>query len=133
MKKLLIVTFLLTAALFSEAQQNDTMYVYGPGGPQAVMAECAKVFSKKMSVPVKVVAGPEAKWIDQAKQNADVIFGGAEYMLTQFAIQHPGLIDSNTRTELYKRAAGILVRKGNPKKNYFIKGLNKERHKNTGC
>ena len=113
--------------------QNDTLYVYGPGGPQVSMEECAKAFSKKMSIPVKVVPGPEAKWIEQAKQNADVVFGGAEYMLTQFAMQHPELVDSSTRTELYKRAAGILVRKGNPKKNYFIKRLNKAGYKNIGC
>lgn len=122
--KLLILTLALSPSLFANAQ-SDTLYVYGPGGPQAAMEECAKVFSQKMSFPVKVIAGPEAKWIDQAKLNADVVFGGAEYMLTQFAMQHPGLIDSSTRTELYKRAAGILVRKGNPKKITSLKDLTK--------
>ena len=125
MKKLLAIICLSTGALISRAQQNDTMYVYGPGGPQAAMAECATVFSKKMSVPVKVISGPEAKWIEQAKQNADLVFGGAEYMLTQFKMQHPGLMDSTTRTELYKRAAGILVRPGNPKKIMALKDLTK--------
>jgi accessory colonization factor AcfC len=105
--------------------QKDTLYVYGPGGPQAPMDECAKLFSKKLSVPLKVIAGPEAKWIEQAKQNADIVFGGAEYMLTQFKIQHPGLLDSTSRTELYKRAAGILVRPGNPKKITSLKDLTK--------
>ena len=78
MKKLFISTVLLTSVLFSKAQQNDTLYAYGPGGPQAVMADCAAVFSKKMSIPVKVIAGPEAKWIEQAKQNART----ATYVLT---------------------------------------------------
>lgn len=105
--------------------QTDTLYIYGPGGPQAAMEECAEKFSKKMSIPVKVIAGPEAKWIEQAKQNADLVFGGAEYMLTQIAMQHPGLIDSSTRAALYKRAAGILVRKGNPKKIASLKDLAK--------
>ncbi len=123
MKKLFISMVLLTAGLFSTAQQNDTLYVYGPGGPQAAMAACATVFSKKTSIPVKVIAGPEAKWIEQAKQNADMVFGGAEYMLTQFKMQHPGLMDSTTRTELYKRAAGILVRPGNPKQINTLKDL----------
>jgi len=125
MKKLFISTVLLTAVLFSKAQQNDTLYAYGPGGPQAAMADCAAVFSKKMSIPVKVIAGPEAKWIEQAKQNADLVFGGAEYMLTQFKMPHPGLMDSTTRTELYKRAAGILVRPSNPKKIKTLKDLTK--------
>jgi accessory colonization factor AcfC len=122
--KLFIITLALSFALFANAQP-DTLFVYGPGGPQAPMEECAKIFSKNMLIPVKIIAGPETNWIDQAKQNADLVFGGAEYMLTQFAVQHPGLIDSSTRTELYKRAAGILVRKGNPKKITSLKDLTK--------
>jgi accessory colonization factor AcfC len=105
--------------------QSDTLYVYGPGGPAAAMEECAKVFARKTSIDVKVNAGPDAGWIDQAKQNADVVFGGAEYMLTQFSMQHPGLIDSSTRLSLYKRAAGILVRKDNPKNILSLKDLTK--------
>lgn len=116
---------LLTFAVRIHASSQDTLYVYGPGGPQAPMEECAKLFAKKFSIPVKVTAGPEARWIETAKQNADVVFGGAEYMLTQFAMQHPGMIDSSTRKELYKRAAGILVRPGNPKKIQTFKDLAK--------
>ena len=119
---LIILTLNLPLHTFA---QNDTLYVYGPGGPQSPMDECAKLFSKKMSIPVKVIAGPEAKWIEQAKQNADIVYGGAEYMLTQFKMLHPGLLDSTTRTELYKRAAGILVRPGNPKKITSLKDLTK--------
>lgn len=124
--KFKIFVFILALNFTAVAEaQKDTLFVYGPGGPQAAMDECAKTFTKKMSVPVKVIAGPEAKWIEQAKQNADVVFGGAEYMLTQFSMQHPGLVDSSTRTELYKRAAGILVRNGNPKKIASLKDLTK--------
>ena len=121
--KLLIIV-LLTFPVLVKAQP-DTLFVYGPGGPAAAMEECAKKFSVKYSIPVKVTAGPEAKWINNAKQNADIVFGGAEYMLTQFKMQHPGLMDSTTRTELYKRAAGILVRPGNPKKIRSLKDLTK--------
>lgn len=103
--------------------QTDTLFIYGPGGPQAPMEECARLFAKKMNIVVKVTAGPEDKWIAQAKQNGDVIFGGAEYMLTQFATKHKAFIDSTTTTELYKRSAGILVRKGNPKNIKSLKDL----------
>ena len=89
------------------------------------MEEAAKVFSKKSSIPVNVTAGPEAKWIEQANNNADIIFSGAEYMLDQFIMQHPGMVDSTTRRELYKRGAGILVRPGNPKKITSLKDLTK--------
>lgn len=54
--------------------------------------------------------------IQQAKEDADIIYGGSEYMMQNFVFNHPGMIDEKSRTELYARAAGILVRKGNPKK-----------------
>ena len=128
MNKILSAFVFIMLALNSPQRifaQKDTLYVYGPGGPQAPMDECAKSFSKKMSIPVKVIAGPEVKWIEQAKLNGDIVFGGAEYMLTQFKMQHPGLLDSTSRIELYKRAAGILVRPGNPKKITSLKDLAK--------
>lgn len=125
--KIVVLAILIIAPAIIFAQAKDTLYVYGPGGPAAAMEECAKIFSANNSIPVKVTAGPEAKWIDNAKRNADIVFGGAEYMLTQFKIQHPGLMDSATRKELYKRAAGILVRPGNPKKILSLKDLTKPR------
>lgn len=108
MKKLFGITILLTAVLFYKVKQNDTVYVYGPGGPQAAMEKCANVFSKKMSMPVKVVAGTEAKWIEQAKQNADMVFGGAEYMLTQFKMQHPGLTAMPLPISTMKNVIGVM-------------------------
>ena len=125
MKTLIILLLCILPGFIQAQSKQDTLYIYGPGGPGAAMGECAKVYSMKSSIPVKVTAGPEAKWIVQAKQNADIVFGGAEYMLTQFIMQHPGLIDSTTRTELFKRGAGILVRPGNPKKIASLKDLTK--------
>jgi accessory colonization factor AcfC len=124
-KNILVLAMLFCTPRLVNAQ-TDTLYVYGPGGPQAAMDACAKIFSNKTAIPVKVIAGPEAKWIEQAKQNADIVFGGAEYMLTQFTMQHPGMIDNSSRTELYKRGAGILVRKGNPKHITSLKDLTKK-------
>ena len=89
--------------------------VYGPGGPAAPMKECAELFGKKFGIRVEVTAGPESQWLDKARQDADVIYGGAEYMLTQFAMNYSCLVDGKTRTSLYVRPSGILVRKGNPK------------------
>ena len=92
-----------------------TLKVYGPGGPQGPMQECAKAFSEREHAPVQVIFGPEAKWIEQAKADADVFFGGAEYMLTALSLEHPGLVDAGSRVSLWVRPAGILVRPGNPK------------------
>ena len=98
------------------AAQDKVLHVYGPGGPLGPMEECAQLFSKAKGVEVKVTAGPEATWLDQARKDADLIFGGAEYMLTDFILRHPEMVDPKTRTSLYVRPAGILVRKGNPKR-----------------
>jgi accessory colonization factor AcfC len=131
-KKFLVILGLVMISAAAEAvfaQQIEsvpgpkTLNVYGPGGPQAPMQECADLFSRMRGVTVKVTAGPEAKWISQAQADADIIFGGAEYMLTQFTLKYPNLVDPKDRKQLYTRAAGILVRKGNPKRIRSLKDL----------
>ena len=114
--KTLLIALLMTTPLLTDAQTTtDTLHVYGPGGPLGPMNECAALFGEQTGHPVKVIAGPEANWLPQAQQRADLFFGGSEYMLTQLTAAHPDLIDAGSRTELYRRAAAILVRPGNPK------------------
>ncbi|MCU6602830.1 extracellular solute-binding protein [Peribacillus frigoritolerans] len=105
---------------------NDVVKVYGPGGPLGPIKELAEQFTKETGIKVEVTAGPENKWIDQAKQDADIIYGGSEYMLTQFMHDYPGIINEKSRTELYARSAGILVRKGNPKNIQSLEDLTKK-------
>jgi accessory colonization factor AcfC len=64
--------------------QEKGLRIYGPEGLSAPMKECAEMFSKKYGIKAEVLAGPEATWIAGAKQEADVIYEGSEYMLTQF-------------------------------------------------
>ncbi|MDF2680685.1 MAG: hypothetical protein K0R47_1875 [Brevibacillus sp.] len=109
----------------SAANKDEVIYVYGPGGPLGPMKELAERFSKANKLNVEVTAGPEAKWVEKAKKDADVVFGGSEYMLQEMVHKYPGLIDEKTRTSLYPRAAGILIRKGNPKKIEGIQDLSK--------
>jgi accessory colonization factor AcfC len=93
----------------------QTLHLYGPGGPLAVMKECAAVYQKSSGLEVVVEGGPEKEWFPAAQRDADLIFGGADYMLTQFALDHEGFLRKGSRVELYDRAMGILVRPGNPK------------------
>jgi accessory colonization factor AcfC len=94
---------------------------YGPGGPVPAMREAAKAFGVKRGVSVEVVAGPTSLWKEQAMKNADLIFSGSEYMMTDFVRKDlPGLIDTSTIRSLYLRPSAILVRPGNPK---GIKGI----------
>ena len=102
------------ALLAAAPAAAQTLHVYGPGGPATAMKECAAAFTKQTGLDVAVTAGPEPKWLAQAQQDADLVYGGAEYMLTQTALAHPGFIDEASRTSLYARESAVLVRPGNP-------------------
>ncbi len=94
---------------------QDTIHVYGPGGPAPAMQEAAKAFGAAHRVTVNVSAGPTGEWVEKAKQDADVVFSGAENMMTDFAKALPGAFDIADAQPLYLRPVAILVRPGNPK------------------
>ena len=62
---------------------QETVNIYGPGGPAPAIQESAEQFQKKYGVTVNVTFGPQNKWQEKAKQNADLIFSGSEVMLDQ--------------------------------------------------
>lgn len=129
---LALITSLVPSLVAQEAPRR-TLHVYGPGGPLAPMQEAAERFGRARGVRVVVTGGPEAQWIDRAKLDADLIYGGAEYMLSQFAMKHPDLVDGSTREELYVRPSGVLVRKGNPKKIRTLEDLARPGHTDSRC
>ena len=98
----------------------QVLNVYGPGGPAPAMKEAAKVYSARTGTKVRVTAGPTKQWIESAKKDADVIYSGAENMMTDFVKGMEGQIDEKTIDPLYLRASNILVRPSNPKR---IRGL----------
>ena len=109
----IILASIATVALGTRA--DDAFYVYGPGGPLPAVREAAETFSKAHGVKLEVTAGPTDKWIAKARSDADVIFSGAEYMMTDFVKAMEGRIDEASITTLYLRPSAILVRRGNPK------------------
>jgi len=94
--------------------QQDTVFVYGPGGPYPAMNEAASVFSNERNVVIKVIKGSVSKWEKSAKLNADIIYSGSEFMMTNFSKKF-NLIKKETISPLYLRKSGLLVRPGNPK------------------
>lgn len=114
--------FLVVLVLFSllvipaTAAAGDVLYLYGPGGPAPAMKEAAEVFGKANNVSLEVTAGPSGQWLAKAKADADMIFSGSEYMMTDFIQAMEGRIDTATVTSLYLRPSAILVRPGNPKR-----------------
>ncbi len=118
------------SARAQEATPTDkagvVLRAYGPGGPAPAMREAAKVFGEKKRIKVEIAAGPTPTWKDQAMKDADLIFSGSEYMMTDFVQKDlPGLIDTSTIRTLYLRPSAILVRPGNPKGIKGIKDLAK--------
>ena len=98
------------------ARGEEKLLAYGPGGPAPAMKEAAASFSRSRGVEVEVTAGPTDGWIAKARQDADVIFSGAEYMMTDFVKAMEGRVDEGSIVSLYLRPSAILVRPGNPRK-----------------
>ena len=108
-----VLTSLVLAAIPAHAQ--EVVRAYGPGGPLPAMKEAAEVFSKARGGRVEVTGGPADAWLAKARADADVIFSGSEYMMTDFVKAMDGRIDESTIVSLYLRPSAILVRPGNPK------------------
>jgi len=123
---LLVVTLAGFSATGITKKSEDTLHVYGPGGPLGPIKELADQFSKETGIKVSVTAGPESNWIEKAKRDADIVYGGSEYMLQNMMLNYPDLIDERSKTDLYPRAAGIIVRKGNPKNIKSLDDLSKK-------
>lgn len=103
-----------------------TLRVYGPGGPAPAMREAAARFGATRGIAVVVSAGPTPAWKDQAATDADLIYSGSEYMMTDFVRRDlPGVIDTSTIRTLYLRPSALLVRPGNPKGIRSIRDLTK--------
>lgn len=101
----------------------QTLNVYGPGGPSPAMMEAAANFGTAHNVDVHVTAGPTPKWIDKARQDADVVFSSAENMMSDFAKALPGAFDLKETEPLYLRPAAILVLPRNLKHIQGFRGL----------
>lgn len=109
------VTLLLTAAsgAFAEAVPR-TLLAYGPGGPHHVLKECAELYEEKHGVAVAVVKARPNELVEKLGSEGDLYYGGAEFMLEEFAQNNPGILDLHAAEKLYPRRIGIVVRKGNP-------------------
>ena len=114
LKKILSATA-ISFVITTSALAQDTLYVYGPGGPAPAMKEAAAAFEKTSGVKVEVTAGPTPKWLDKAKSDADLIFSGSETMMTDFIYAMEDQLSHQQVTPLYLRPLSILVRPGNPK------------------
>ena len=100
--------------------RDGVINLYGAGGPHTAFIRVGKIFTKKTGIPVKVNFGPEHKWTQNAKKNADIMWGTAEQAMTAF-LENYKEFSSNDVMPIFIRRAVIAVQKGNPK---HIKGFN---------
>lgn len=90
------------------------LHIYGPGGPYTPMMEAALAFFQTTGIEVFVMMGTPDQWMSLARHSADCIYGGAEYMMTDFMAAYPDMIDRTSITNIHAREIGIIVRPGNP-------------------
>lgn len=95
---------------------QEVLHVYGPGGPAPALKEAAQEFGAAHKLTVEVTSGPTPQWVEKAKADADVIFSGAEYMMSDFAKALPGAFNLNNSEPLYLRpvAGGHACASGQP-------------------
>ncbi|MFJ2996453.1 substrate-binding domain-containing protein [Raoultella planticola] len=110
MKKTLI-TLLLTLSSTAFAD----IHLYGPGGPHTALQEAATLYSQKTGVSVTVHYGPQAKWNEEAKKNADILYGASEQSALAITRAHQDRFSEKDIEPLYLRKSILLVKKGNPK------------------
>jgi accessory colonization factor AcfC len=109
------IAFLSAVAFSHYAMAGKTLYAYGPGGPAPAMKEAASEFEKITGIRVEVTAGPTDKWLGKARNDADLVYGGSENMMTDFVYAMPDQLSHQKVTPLFLRPYAILVRPGNPK------------------
>lgn len=90
------------------------LHVYGPGGPHRVLEECADLFRQRHGIDVWVTKAMPGDLERKLREDGDLYYGGAEYMLEKLVSQNVDLLDLSTVTNLHPRRIGIMVRKGNP-------------------
>ncbi|MDE6978259.1 MAG: substrate-binding domain-containing protein [Helicobacter sp.] len=108
------------------ALAHAELFVYGPSGPAPVINELARQFSEKTGEKITIIAGPFAQWIDQAKENADVIYAGNSSMMDFLVAQMPQQLSHNDVRVLNIREAGIVVRPGNPQHIHRFEDLTRD-------
>ena len=113
----LMIALLNVGAIGTAAvSAQETLYMYGPLGPAPAFKEAAVVFGDQHNVRIKVTEGPVSQWLHRAKEDADLVYSSAEFMMSAFIRAEELQIKRSSVTPLYLRPSAILVRPGNPKR-----------------
>ena len=108
------IIFPVHGAFASPDRELITLNVYGPGGPHQALVECARLFQERMGIAVNIIKALPYDLNRKLAEDGDIYYGGAEYMINDFNLNNPGILNMDTAEMLLPRRIGILVRKGNP-------------------
>lgn len=127
-KIVLLFCCLLSVGLNAQATvgAQKHLHVYGPGGPHRVLAECADLFRQRYGIDVWVTKAMPGDLERKLREDGDLYYGGAEYMLENLVSRQGDLLDLSTVTNLHPRRIGIIVRKGNPMQIRHPKDLSRD-------
>ena len=128
-RRILITLFAAVAAGLAVPAGAAPIHVYGPGGPAPAIKEAAAAYQARSGTEILVNSGPTKEWLESAKADADIIYSGAENMMTDFVTAMAGRIVEDTIEPLYLRSSNILVRPGNPGKIRGFRDLLKPGHR----
>jgi len=101
--------------LTQQGPKKPTLVLYGPSGPSPAISDVATAFSARHDVTVDVRSGPVDAWIEQAPEDADLIYSSAEFMMARFLRTESLNLDRDSVATLYIRPSVLLVRPDNPK------------------
>lgn len=127
--RILVALFAAVAAGLAVPAGAGPIHVYGPGGPAPAIKEAAAAYQARSGTEFRVTSGPTKEWLESAKADADLIYSGAENMMTDFVTAMDGGIVESTIEPLYLRSSNILVRPGNPGKIRGLRDLLKPGHR----
>lgn len=96
------------------APADGVVKLYGAGGPHTAFQKVADVWQERTGTEVEVIAGPEAKWTQDAQADADILWGTSEQSMTAFLLTYTAF-DPEGVQPIYLRPAVIAVKAGNPK------------------
>ncbi|QQR39045.1 substrate-binding domain-containing protein [Devosia rhizoryzae] len=94
--------------------QDGVITLYGAGGPDTAFQKVADAWQAQGGAEVKIVAGPEKTWSEQAMADADILWGTSEQTMTAY-LETYTMFDSADVTPIYIRPAVIAITAGNPK------------------
>lgn len=97
-----------------QASTDPVLFAFGPGGPHRALSECAQQFEQASGIRVEVLRSGPDRLAQNLRAHGDLYYGGAEYMLEEFARRHPDILDLDSAALTHPRRIGILVRRGNP-------------------